>query len=525
MNKKELNAVLKILFTVICLIGTYRCNAFSFLFSHDLPNKDIVQNTRNVPSFATISQIRMSNLKIWKSANYKVKDVEFIKPQHKRGFFNINYEGDDSLHLNKFIVHKINNEEKQKMKSMPNVIHGNAGHPIAVIDEMEMKQYINSFCVTRKGTWIVSVTSGEIGKAKVYVKRSEDKGKTWSKDRILVYNPDIDRRLENREDYDCEMGQLFPVPNPIDDKETYRIYQFSIVRNIKEGWRFGKLIYTYSEDDGKTWIGPHGLNSFYDLESPVYDIVGHNWGWHLMAPPRLMSNGMVYLPMNASTDPKKLADIRCEPVFARSRNILTEIDPSKISFDFKPAPPHGIFVPMKGKPGESHGMEAQIVELSDHRLFSVMRTGNGCVYFTTSEDFGETWNEAKPLRRDDGEDPVLNPNCPCPLTKLIDGRYALLHCNNDGRVGGASNVFAAGSVRNPIYVSIGVENGSDKEQPIRWSKPRLMTTLEEYKEKFGSKGRDLTYGCLHEEDGNYYHFYNAMWERIQVNKVSPMLFQ
>ena len=425
-------------------------------------------------------------------------------------------------------------------------LHGNAGNPMAVIDQVEMKQYINSFCVTQKGTWIVSVTSGQIGKARVYVRRSEDRGKTWSEDRISVYDPHIDDRFE-REIYDCEMGQLFAVPNPLGPNGVYRIYQFSIVRNIKKGWRFGKLVYTYSEDDGKTWQGPDGANSFYDLDSPVYEIVGHNWGWHLMAPASLMSNGMVYLPMNASTDPEKLGDIRCEPVFARSSNILTEPDPEKISFDFKPSSPHGLFVPLNDKPGQSYGMEAQITELSDHRLFSVMRTGNGCIYFTTSDDFGETWNPAKPLRRDDGGDLILNPNCPNPLAKLSDGRYAVLHCNNDGNVEGAEDVFDAGKVRSPIFVSVGVENDTGKEQPICWSEPRLMTTLEEYEPIFDgsmgrdlasgclheedggfyhfySMGRDLTYGALHEEGGEFYHFYNAMWEQIQVNKVSPKLF-
>jgi len=394
---------------------------------------------------------------------------------------------------------------------------------MAVIDAEEMKQYINSFCVTPRETWIISVTSGKIGEAKVYVRRSGDRGKTWSAHRITVYDPDRDPVLEHPERYDCEMGQLYTVPQPINGVQ--RIYQVSIVRNVLEGTRFGRLVYTVSEDDGRTWFGAGGPGTVFELDSPAYDLIGHNHGWHLMAPPRLMSNGRVYLPMNASTDPKKLADIRCEVVFARSRNILTEKDPAKLSFDFTPPPPHGIRVPLVGHPGESHGMEAQIVELSDHRLFTVMRTGNGCVYFSTSRDFGDTWSEPKPLRRDDGRARVLNPNCACPLTKLSGGRYALLHCNNDGKVPGANGVFAASVVRHPIYVSVGVENKPGKEQPIRWSAPRLLTTLDDYQTRFGSKSMDLTYGLLHEQDGQYYHLYNARWESIQVNRINPALLE
>jgi len=399
--------------------------------------------------------------------------------------------------------------------------HTNAGQPMVVIDAEEMKQYINSFCVTPRGTWIISVTSGKIGEAKVYVRRSEDRGKTWSAKRIPVYDPQLDTRLKHPENYDCEMGQLYAVPQPINGVQ--RIYQISIVRNVLEGTRFGRLVYTVSEDDGRAWFGAGGPGTVFELDSPVYALPGHNHGWHLMAPPRLMSDGRVYLPMNASTDPKKLADIRCEVVFARSRNILTQKDPAKLNFDFTPPPPHGIRVPLEGKPGQSHGMEAQIVELSDHRLFTVMRTGNGCVYFSTSGDSGDTWSEPKPLRRDDDGDRLLNPNCACPLTKLSGGRYALLHCNNDGKAFGANSVFAASVVRHPIYVSVGVENAPGRVQPIRWSAPRLLTTLDGYQPKFGSKSMDLTYGLLHEEDGHYYHFYNARWESIQVNRIVPAL--
>lgn len=431
---------------------------------------------------------------------------------------------------------KVKNENNNRKQSMNKTqpwptgdpafagLHSIAGHPMAVIDEKEYKQYINSFAVSQKGTWLISVTSGGVGYAKVYVKRSENNGKTWSKERISVYDPRQDKTLKRRKDLDCEMGQLFPVPKTIGDKKVYRIYQFSIVRDIKKGARFGKLIYTISEDDGKTWVGPDGPGSYWNVKSPTYDIVGHNWGWHLMAPPRITSDGHMILPMNASTDPPSLRDIRCEPVYMSSKNIMTEQDPGKVEFTFNPPPPHGVHVPIEAKPKESHGMEAQVVELSDGRLFSPMRTANGCIYFTTSKDGGKTWSEAIPLCRDDDGPLLLNPNCAVPLTKLSNGSYALLHCNNDGNIYGVKDVFKHNVVRHPIYVSIGVENKSGSTQPIHWSKPRLMTTLEDYKPKHRDGWNDLTYGLIHEQDGKFYHFYNAKWDRIQVNEINPLLF-
>ena len=402
-------------------------------------------------------------------------------------------------------------------------LHSKAGRPMAVIDQQEYKQYINSFTVSQQKTWLISITSGAVGYAKVYVKRSEDQGKTWSRERIPVYDPREDTSLERREDFDCEMGQLFPLPAPIGDDQVHRIYQFSIVRDTKRGARFGKLIYTISEDDGRTWVGPDGPGTYWDIDSPTYDLVGHDWGWHLMAPPRIIGNGRMILPMNASTDPPALSDIRCEPVYMISENILTESDPSHVEFSFYPPPPHGVHVPFERIPGESHGMEAQVVEMSDGRLFSPIRTGNGCIYFTISDDGGRSWTDAWPLRRDDDGPLLLNPNCANPLTKLSNGTYAILHCNNNGQAFGVEDVFRHTVVRHPIYVSIGVENEQGSLQPIRWSTPRLLTSLEDYVPAHQGGWNDLTYGYLHEEDGRFFHFYNAMWDRIQVSEIDQSL--
>jgi hypothetical protein len=82
-----------------------------------------------------------------------------------------------------------------------------------------------------------------------------------------------------------EMGQLFPVPQPIDGKR--RIYQFHI-RHTHVDTRFGEIKYTISHDDGRTWEGPNGSGSLYDLSTPTYELSPNSDGWHLMAPGLLM---------------------------------------------------------------------------------------------------------------------------------------------------------------------------------------------------------------------------------------------
>ena len=316
-------------------------------------------------------------------------------------------------------------------------------------------------------------------------------------------------------DWDCEMGQLFPVPGSLGGGR--RIYQFHIVRNTRTGTRFGRLGFTYSQDDGQSWRGPTGAGSIYYQPTPAYELSPGQDGWHLMAPGSLLSSGEWLLPLNVSTDPPALAEIRSELVFALSRNILTEASPEKLQFSFLPQPPNGVKAELQTVPGASLAQEPQVIELGEHRLFCAFRTGNGWIGCTTSRDFGRTWSPTRPLRfRPDG--PVVpHPNAPCPLTRLTDGRVALLFCNNPGGSGGPFDYMHN---RQPIYLAVGVENGQE-DQPLTFTEPRLLCTLEGFRPEVA--WRDLSYGYFLEESGEYFHFYNAAWQSIQLNQVDPAL--
>lgn len=398
---------------------------------------------------------------------------------------------------------------------MDTVYSTTAKAPYAMIDDAgEPNQYINSFCITRNGTWLISVTIGHSKWGSTYTRRSADRGKTWE-DRVWVIEPGVLGPGKT-----IEMGQLLPLPNPIDGKE--RIYQFHI-QHTHPDTRFGRVRYSVSHDDGRTWEGPGGSGTLYELATPTYELSPENDGWHLMAPGLLMDTGEWLLPLNISTDPLPLSEIRSELVFGISRNVLTAKDPKDITFEFFPKPPHGVKVPLESTPGASLGQEPQVVQLSDRRLFCVCRTGNGCLWYTVSDDLGRTWRDAQPLRYHDGGERMLHPNCPCPLTKLSNGRYALLFCNNDGNAFGADNPFDNLRNRQPVYLAVGLETGSKTGQPLRFSQPRLLCTIEGFRPEIG--WRDLTYGCFLEDKAEYYHFYNAVWKNVQVNRVDPALVE
>jgi hypothetical protein len=261
----------------------------------------------------------------------------------------------------------------------------------------------------------------------------------------------------------------------------------------------------------------------YELNTPIYELSPQGDGWHLMAPGRTLDTGEWLLPMNISTDPLPLGEIRSELVFAISRNIFEVSDPADVKFEFFPQPPHGVRASLEAIPGTSLAQEPQVVQLSDRRLFCVMRTGNGCLYYTASDDLGRTWREAQPLRYRDGGEKMLHPNAPCPMTKLSGGRYALLFCNNDGSAFGGADPFDHTKNRQPVYVAVGRETGSRDGQPLHFSEPRLLCSLEGFMPE--AHWRDLTYGFFIEDQGEYYHFYNAVWQRVQLNRVDPALLE
>ncbi len=407
-----------------------------------------------------------------------------------------------------------------------------AANPFALIDDLTDFQYINSVTVTQKGTFLISVTSragslqdhlhsSDTVSFHTYTRRSVDRCKSWQ-GRVLAYDGS-----DQGPKWSSEMGQLLPVPAPLGPERLMRIYQFHIRRNVEESVRFGSIVFTYSEDDGRSWHGPKGPGTVYEVPTPSGYAISEMavpWGWHLMAPGCILSTGEWILPINVSTDPAPLGEIQSEVIFLVSKNILTEPDPTKIKFEFFPKPPRGIQSPIENEPNRSLAQEPQLVELSDGCLLCVFRTGNGRIEYTVSRDHGRTWSDGKILRYWPENGPiVMNPNCACPFTKLTDGRYALLHCNNDGTMRGSKDPYDSRKNRNPIYISIGREISHSSGQPMMFTAPKLLCSIEGYHPE--NPRRDLTYGAFLESAGEYFHFYNALWNFIQVNKIDPLLLE
>jgi len=75
------------------------------------------------------------------------------------------------------------------------------------------------------------------------------------------------------------------------------------------------------------------------------------------------------------------------------------------------------------------------------------------------------------MRRDHGL-PILQPLCCCPIYQLADGRYVLLHHNNDGHFEGCVREDTSKN-RRPAFIALG-EYRPDGEQPIWFSESKQL---------------------------------------------------
>lgn len=87
-----------------------------------------------------------------------------------------------------------------------------------------------------------------------------------------------------------------------------------------------------------------------------------------------------------------------------------------------PAPPHEVKWPHRGVRWQNGAIEPCVAELSDGRLYMLMRTSQDCHYQAFSEDGGETWTSPEPSRF------FATLTLPT-LFGLSDGRLLALWCN------------------------------------------------------------------------------------------------
>lgn len=240
----------------------------------------------------------------------------------------------------------------------------------------------------------------------------------------------------------------------------------------------GTMDCVYSDDLGETWSKPQTIpmrRSPHDHPDPS---VPSNWiVWQKPIKDlhgRWFTGFSRWVSKAVRTPPRSTSWTEMETVveFMRFENIDANPEPRHIRISYSAWGRDALRVPHYCNPLLSVAQEPSLVRLPDKRLFCVMRTMSGYIWYSLSDDDGLTWCNPRPLLRRDHGAPVLEPLCCCPIYEYSPGRYVLLHHNNDGRVNGCAPEDT-GKNRRPAFIAVG-EYRPDADQPIWFSDSKQL---------------------------------------------------
>lgn len=228
------------------------------------------------------------------------------------------------------------------------------------------------------------------GDIDLVLRRSVDNGKTWSS-LIIVWD-----------DFDNTCGN----PSPVVDPETGRIHLLmtwnlgddtigKINAGISKDTR--RVFYSYSDDDGLSWVQPREITS--STKKP-------QWGWYATGP----CHGII---------------LTKEPYKGR---IVIPCDCIEIGMGRKQYS-HIIYSDNNGKDWKIGGIsvggnESTVAELSDGRLILNMRNSSNYRIIAYSSDGGENWTNSTQIYT------LIDPVCQgSMLNSIVENKHALLFSN------------------------------------------------------------------------------------------------
>jgi hypothetical protein len=233
-----------------------------------------------------------------------------------------------------------------------------------------------------------------------------------------------------------------------------------------------------SDDNGRTWSPPGTIpmkRSPYDHPDPKYPS-----NWIVWQKPERDLQGRYcvgftrWVSPKVRTPPHEKSWTAAESVveFMRFDNIDDNPEPDAIRMSWFAWGESALQVGHRTNPRLSVAQEPSIVRLPDNRLFCTMRTMTGYIWYSLSEDDGETWCPPRPLQRHDHGELILEPLFCCPVYQMADGRYILVH---HPAFGGLDPAKSGGpdSNRRPAYFAIG-EYRPNADQPIWFSESRVL---------------------------------------------------
>jgi len=320
--------------------------------------------------------------------------------------------------------------------------------------------------------WTQAWKSSKGNVNRIVFSRSDDHGISWKSPKLIA-GP------RERDDSSHMASWAFPMVS-----SSGRVYVLYNQNQGVKGWilfHTGTMEGVYSDDGGATWSKPQSIplphSPYDDPEAKVPP------EWIVWQKPMRDLSGGYFVGYSHWLHPavahlkqvKDWTEIESVVEFMRFENVDDDPEPCDMQIRYNAWDDKALRVPHRNYPYLSVVQEPSLVRLPDQRLFCVMRTCTGYIWWSQSLDDGENWCNPRPLLYRDSGLPLMNPVGPDPIYQLSDGRYILFYHNTPGgKTAGGSN---DATPREPLYASLG-EFRPDADQPVWFSPPKLFMATE-----------------------------------------------
>ncbi|MFZ2642004.1 MAG: LamG-like jellyroll fold domain-containing protein [Verrucomicrobiia bacterium] len=330
---------------------------------------------------------------------------------------------------------------------------------------------------TDDGAWLCVMTTGVgvegAGGQHVVSMRSTDRGRTWEK---IV-------SIEPADGPEASYAVLLKVPYG----RVYAFYNHNTdrVREVKREDKgvykrvdsLGHYVFKYSDDHGRSWSAKRYDVPLREFECDRNNVYGGKlrFFWNVGRPLILGDAAVMVMHKVGAMGQGFFA--QSEGAFFKSKNILTERDPEKITFETLPDGDIGLRTP----PGGGRVAEEQsIVKLSDGALYCVYRTVDGWPTSAYSRDGGHTWTQPAYKTYTPGGRRVKHPRAANFAWNCSNGKFLYWFHNHGGPSIGKMAADFSGRTgspyddRNPAWLMAGVERDTPQGKVIHWSQPEIL---------------------------------------------------
>lgn len=324
---------------------------------------------------------------------------------------------------------------------------------------------------TDDGAWLCVMTTG-IGVEgahgqHVVSMRSSDHGRTWEK--IVPIEPVDGPEASYAVLLKVSGGRIYAFYNHnTDNVREVKREDKGVFKRVDS---LGHYVFKYSDDHGRTWSTKRYDVPIREFECDRNNVYGGKlrFFWNVGRPLILGDTAIMVLHKVGALGAGFFS--QSEGAFFQSKNILTQRDPEKITFETLPDGDVGLRTPAGGG---RVAEEQSIVKLSDGSLYCVYRTVDGWPASAYSRDGGHTWTPPAYMTYTPGGRRVKNPRAANFAWNCSNGKFLYWFHNHGGTFIRDANGRIPYEDRNPAWLMAGVERDAPHGKIIHWSQPEIL---------------------------------------------------